>query len=644
MSSGYPWLDRANDYNSYATSARSFRALIRRFETQNSILAGTEIFHSIVRDKNAPIASTLGTLITFNSELLPTPDTQADIMFLTGVNNHELGHVMFSPTDFDIRSMFPGADNRMYNRLSHDRLYGAVMNLMEDQREEMLMCKRFANQRPYFISSFTRMFLNNPATYDTAYLYARGRRYLPVKIRRRLKKKFKVQAIIPDIRRIIDGYCKLNLFTSDGLWKAHQYVEEMVKLLTDNDLIPKNEDGESDPGQLDSCGHVHDAVHNSPYNDQESHADKQDEDEVQQAVAAVAAHIDAEAGQGDGQATGAQGSDSEHDDQTGDGAQSGKGKDAEDAPDAPEGPEGGSGAGTGDGNSAGKGAGTEEPPTDQEVEQELTALVNEQQDDQAVQEDVRQAELYIRVSREVAAPRLRERDRVTPEMPGIARRLATALRVEEAEADPYWLSGQTSGRLDVQAVMRGADREYVFNRWMDGGYGGNDQEWVVLLDCSGSMDSFLRMLSQANWVMKKAADIVEAKMTTISFGSSGQLVYGAEDRASTGEMPLMVDLGGTDPAAMLLEAHKLLTTSKRRQRGLLILTDGAWSGGRPGPFMSNEALIADLNEKEVLTHLVYFGGRSYQSHGCRTHGGIGELSELPKIFKDLVKSRMTKAH
>jgi hypothetical protein len=633
------WLRNQEETAGLASTTRSFRALIRRFETQNSILAGQEVFHMIVKEPLGPIAATSENVIKFNSALLPSPDTADDIMFLTGVNNHELGHVMFTPTMFDIKSLYPGIDNHMVRGLIGDPVYLAVFNLLEDQREETLMCKRFANQRPYYIAAFVGHILKDESQYDTAYLYARGRRYLPVKLRRRLKKKFRVQAIIHDIRRIIDGYCKLNLFTSDGLWKANTYIRELVSLLKQHDLIPQTPTGLPDTSALRSCDHAQHSIVPSRYDDSTSHADKADTDAVAQAVRAVAADIDSDSG--------AQGSDSQHQAPNGSGEGVGQGQDAEDAQDGSDGDAAGSGEGAAGGESAGTGAGTEAPPTDEDVKRELSGLLDTATEDEATQEELRQAELYIRASRDVAAPRLREQAKIEPEMPGIARRIANVLRAAEAEADPYWLGGQQSGRLNVQAVMRGADREYVFDRWTDGGYGGNEQEWVVLLDCSGSMDGHLHTLSKVNWIVKKAADTVEAKLTTIAFGSGGLLVYGENDRAEGVSMPLMVDLGGTTPGRMLAEAHRLLVTSPRRQRGLLVMTDGSWQGGGTGMpgLYSSELVIKDLNDKGVLTHLVYFGDSTrIDAHGCKTSGGMKELTDLPGIFKDLVKSMITKAH
>lgn len=588
------------------------RKIIRRLEIKNSILLGYDVFHHL-QPHGPAVAWSTDYDIYFNAPKIPTPDTAEDIVFITGVNNHELAHIKYTPKLMDVAAIAPGGMNHpMHGRMRTDKRYQHAMNLLEDQRIETLMVKRYANQRPYFISAFTRIVLAESDHLDTAYLLARGRRYLPVKIRRALKRKFKVQEAIPHFRRVIDAYRKLNMYRAAGLQRGHELIQEFLDLVDQYDLWPQDET----PPHEDCCS-IRIAVTGGAFG--KGHATE----EATAEVAGLILSMDT--------------SDAENDaDGDSDGPQGHRGTGDIDAEDV--GPAGthtpGTGAGIGEG---------EVPPTDEEVAKDLsdeTARVVGTNTE--VSREVADILAFIRTRIDIDAPKVKRTARVEEEMPGIARRIATELRKLEADTDPYWETGQRNGRLNAKLAMRNPQDQNVFNRWQEGGAGGQEQEWVVLLDVSSSMDSYFRELPKAAWVMKKASDIMRTKMTVLAYGSMPfQVVYEPHESASGDTMLLLSDLAGTEPGKCLLQAHAILGKSRAPQRGLMVMTDGAWgmSSGHPA-FGTADDIIKDMNGMGVLTHLVHFGSGFVNKHACRGVSRISDIGDLPVVMKELIKAQM----
>lgn len=653
-----PWLREDN--------GREFRRYIRQLEARNSVLLGFDVFHHIEQDGPAP-AWSQGDEIWFNQDALPVPDTRENIIFLTGVNNHEVGHLQFTPTPDDVQRTFPGYPNDMHRLMMGDKQYRNVWNILEDQRMEMLMIRRYANQRPYFLAAFANIVLTQKDYLDTAYLLARGRRYLPLKIRRMLKRKFKAPKAIPQIRRIIDAYCKLNLFRGQDLYEAHRLITQMIALLEEHKLWPE---GAQDH---DGCKAVEVMVTQPKSN----RKDRIDQERVAAEVRAVAKQIEeendeekldgAEAGMGEGD--GAEGESGQG------GGADGPGTPADGDADGPGQGDGGNGQGDasgdgtdgqggssdadgedGDGTGAGTGGGSGDVDlTDDDVREAIAAVAVQALNTGDIGRDIADQLRMLRGTPDIDARRVTDMQRITPEMPAASRRIATALRKIETESDPYWERRTSAGKLNIQRVMTHPnDRDYAFDRWQEGGLGGNDQEWAVLLDASQSMKEHMFRLAQTNWMMKRAADQVGAALTSLAWGSTWarsvepfRLLYGPNDKAHGSDMPGIPDMGGTTPAPVLLETYRLLGQSKHPIKGMLIMTDGDWVGAPDSstPFRTNEAIIKAMNDMGVITHLVYFPtGRQQRTvinaHGCQGATMLGDITDMVGIMKDLISRAM----
>jgi Mg-chelatase subunit ChlD len=579
---------------------RPLRMMVRRLETSNSILAGRNLYHHLVPKGEAP-AWTLGNDIYFNSGKLPSPVDKLSTMAVKGFSNHELGHVMFSPTAADIQHGYPGAGNEMYSAMLYDKSYQLVFNALEDQRMETLLCRRFANQAPYLTAAFRHSVMSgSDQMLERAYLLARGRRYLPVRLRRLLRRKFPRQDLIPDIRRIIDGYCRLNLYKPQDLYKAHRFIVEMVDLLRAADILPE----------------VQDFCLCKTLQDRNTTPDRQESADAVERILAKVHRVDGEV------------QDS-----------------AEDAPDADV-------DGTDDADAQSSLGGAGQPPEDaaqigKQVKDILTGIVEQDAATGDVADELRAIEKFIRDGVDIVSSQLEATNSLDPQMLGLAKKVADALQVQEEDTEASWERWTNSGKLNVgRVIAHPNDRDHAFDRWREGGDTGVDQEWVVILDCSGSMKSYFNQLSQAAWIAKRAADAVGVRMTVFAFGYQYQthLVYGPDDKVRTDAYKSLGDLGMTEPLKALVEAHQLLSRSPRKERVMFLMTDGGFTGTSSYlNWRDPEEVIEDMNARDISTHLMYYdtqGNGTYDSHRCKTHGLINSLYEFPGIVKDLMMERI----
>jgi pimeloyl-ACP methyl ester carboxylesterase len=89
-----------------------------------------------------------------------------------------------------------------------------------------------------------------------------------------------------------------------------------------------------------------------------------------------------------------------------------------------------------------------------------------------------------------------------------------------ADFDPAWERRTSSGRINAQRYMTGADLDEVFDRWDEGRDDAVDIEAVILLDVSGSMHSDATNAYESMWALKRALDKVGAGTTVVTFASA----------------------------------------------------------------------------------------------------------------------------
>jgi hypothetical protein len=619
---------------------RGLRLLVRQLETRHSILSGFDVEHHLVMKGNYP-AWSVGTNIYFNASMLPDASTPDGIVQVTGVGYHELAHVIYTPTLRYIRDIWYGSP--MGAKLQDDKAYSAAFNTLEDNRIELLLLKRFRRFKPYMVAMFLNVVMQDATeeSFANAYPLVRGRRYLSKKYRRMIRHKFAKQELVPDIARIVDAYCKLNLFVERDLKRAHALVEEYVVLMQNAGLMGKMQERHEQKGC--HSGEMIFGFAPKPV----------DVKQIAAEVKNVAADVNAENAKDDEAKNGDSKSGAEKKD---DGAFGDAGKGSQAPLPGEAGPNGepskGEGANGGqdgaqpvqDGNAAGGLSGV------------IAEMLADALADQVITEDTQSVQQKMRATSAVSS-HVKRMDiwlgRVPETSIGIARKTANELQRMEVEQDPYWDRRVSSGRINVQRWISGErNPDELYDRWQEGGAAGNDQEWVILLDMSDSMKKFRAGVSEAAWVIKRAADLINAKATVIAYGKHDdyRLIYDGDERATMKRFPSLTTLGMTSPIMALLEADAVLRSSDRAIKGLLTMTDGEWNSVREVSVgrraYRDDELVARMTKDGVVTCLTYYAVEGatqpvkQNHHGCKYYKPITAVADLPKVFRQLVASQM----
>jgi hypothetical protein len=186
-----------------------------------------------------------------------------------------------------------------------------------------------------------------------------------------------------------------------------------------------------------------------------------------------------------------------------------------------------------------------------------------------------------------------------------ARAMATVFTRElvhiKSEFDPAWLRKSSQGRLNVRDYMLGADFDEAFDLWDQGHEEATDIECVILLDNSGSMQDLITPAYEAMWAIKRSLDSVDASTTVIQYGTWGNYLYQAHEKA-TGKMTTARREGGgsTNPLNSIIKASEILSGSSRAIKMFIIITDGQW-----GTASACDQVIATMRNAGVVTGLVY---------------------------------------
>lgn len=569
--------------------ARDFASLVKHFQLTNRLLTGRQSIKCQTASSTLFPAWTIGNTITFSENLAPNLDTLRGYATAYGLNYHELAHVLYTPATIQMRGVMPpGMPCPMADMLESatEQNYGNAFNVLEDQRIETLITARFGSFRKYLIATFMHYCIGDKSDADfqtkveTAYLLARGRRHLPAKLRRILRKKYANQNDVPEIRRIVDTYRLLNLSKAPDIMKAHVLIEELVAIM------------ERLPGGVVSvqqvCGEKTCAKQQAVQLDElvdvlimrTAKSDDQDDEDAKRK------------GKGDG-------SDSDKNPSS---------KDVDDALDEA----------------------VEDTVSDPDVANDMERAR------QKIRNAAPIAKNTLRVEHTKQPPPV--------ECVTIARRTAEALRKVEEDLDPGWESHREAGRLNVGRAMHATPlTEGLWDEWKEGSDGGTSMEMVVLLDRSYSMKDQRLLLSMAAWTVKRASDMRGIRTTVLFYDDGAPILwYGPDEKADMGRYTLVPVGGNTNPASSLVDAYNVLVTSKRKKKILLVMTDGSWDGEVFGHvhFTSNDEIVENLNQNGVVTAMVFCGANpprvnSYW-HNCKVRGHITSMAQFPQFTERLL--------
>jgi hypothetical protein len=234
--------------------------------------------------------------------------------------------------------------------------------------------------------------------------------------------------------------------------------------------------------------------------------------------------------------------------------------------------------------------------------------------------------------------------------------IATRLFGQELErlridSDPAWLIEKPTGKLNVRRAMNADvnDINKLFDRW-EMGNDDYDIEASILIDRSGSMWREIGSACRSSWIIKRAIEKINGRVSVMTFGSVARTLYSADDKASASDVRVVDANGGTNPYYALLETQRLMTQSQAKTKLLFLLTDGQFEN-RP----QNDTLIERLKKDNVYVCVVFLGNEGMleemktnpehykdYSHNAHDFRAITKPNDLVKVAKDVVKHHLGK--
>jgi hypothetical protein len=114
--------------------------------------------------------------------------------------------------------------------------------------------------------------------------------------------------------------------------------------------------------------------------------------------------------------------------------------------------------------------------------------------------------------------------------------------------------------------------------------------------------------SHACWTIKRAMEQVGAPVTVYAFDDRTELAYGRDERVNKTQFKYIFGNGGTEPYESLLAAERLLLSSTKTNRILILITDGSFDANR------NNDVIERLGRQGVLTSMALIMDGNYLKH------------------------------
>lgn len=610
-----------------------------------STLCQREVRTRLVETGIAPAWSTSNT-ITFAESDLADLGTVDGVLSGKGLALHEVSHILFTPRSGTeiVRWVVKG-------KLMH------AFNALEDQRIETLMVGRFGNPVvPWLTAVIAQHLTATPAHLQTAFPLVRGRKYLPVELRRACRDLYKDQQDVDELSDIIDEY-RTFLFPEDTE-RAKELIAryaELVKHTGDHgdfgcesrhpdqydssESRPVSKKYQQSAKQRAELRNEEDEADADPFDFGDPADNLPEEDEVDDEP------------QADESADGSDGDNGDESDTDGsDGSADGDSEADQPAP------------GDSDALSdylsevadkheeqkqarkpgkSGKQAGTEAPEA-------LTDLLNDILEDvkETLSEEVGRDLAKVRNDTELlgnnsSTPRPADSiaGTVSADVAQASRSFGVELERLRAQFDPGWEREVSSGRISASRYLRGAKLTESFDRWSIGREDAVDIEAVIVLDASGSMSGAREQrASNAMWGLKRALDKVNANCTVVTFSWSGseRVLYKAEESASSTVKRVQTG-GGTDPEGALKYATRVLAESDRAIKVLFSITDGEWSNEE-----ACDELVRNLRRAGVLTALAHISEYTSEPEAVNAHqseivSAVSNASDLFLLGRSLVK-------
>jgi hypothetical protein len=607
------WYRQEIDEEAQLRSVR-LNALCRVYEQADRVLSGDPVIINVVEDGPAPAWSD-GQSITFNASEIEDMDLET-LTQVNGLNYHELAHHLYTPRR-----------GTTFMKWVIDNNYMESANMLEDQRIETLLVARYPSIAPYLTATIARWLSTTPDEAAGNYMLVRGRRYLPIEIRQAFRDMFAKPELVPVIADIVDQY-RVLAFPRD-----YAKAQELIKRWNDEVLqkldFPKMPQGPNGCSSRDPVG-----------------KGRPEPGKAQEKDAQRAGNMGkAESTQVMSKPKPSTNTNNPPQPKTAEEALALR-ELAQQSQDGKETPQGVPQAGTGHVNSVGG-----IPNNVQDLLEDTIQSVLERKD---VQQDIKTKQKVIvggdGKHDDVIKKGKFDKTTVPSESIVLYRKFARELERLRDECEPMWHREEASGKLNVQRAIRGCEIDEAFDRW-DEGNDGADVEAVIMVDRSGSMSSNRNDMhaSIACWTIKRALEQIGAPVTVYAFDDKAELAYGRNELADKVHYKFIYGNGGTNPYSTLLAAEQLLMSSRKKNKMLFMITDGAFDSNK------NDEIIERISKRGILTVMTlimddsdmqYYEARGTDEkswrHGTEVYGRIKTARDLLPFAKSVVMGAIKK--
>ena len=605
---GMSWQDREELSRSIMidknNKAKKFDAITGVYQIADSVLTNSSIqvthgdFSEMENGSKAPAWSD-GKAIYFNTSVL-NDINDSTILSLNGINYHEVCHILWTPR--------AGSD-LVKNVIKNG--YTQAFNSLEDQRIETLMVSRFPSTREALTKACLSYILEQENG-ALAYPLIRGRRFLPIAIRQMSADLFTMafgSQIAQRVADLVDEYRLLNVPSEPK--RALEIIGAYSDLLnlTDTSKGNQNQNGEGEQGEGEGS---------SEGEGSDSDEGKANNGKPMAGHGLCGDRSPLKSGRNEsGAKQGAQAERAKNTDTKSDSVQQGIEDKSSTKSDS-------NSMGTGEAHTQ---SNTNSMPEAESPKDEFAELVRQSIEtimrSPQAKAEARQIRSAIReVEHDGSGVRQATYDQyeVSGEYRSASSAFGRELEQLMLDNDPAWLRYNPTGKLNVQRAMNMDVNQLntVFDRWHEGN-DNFDIEAVILLDNSGSMSGSIHEANQSVWAIKRALEEIDGRVTVYAFSDDTELLYSNSDR-TTAKYRSVFKGGSTNPIEGLLEAERILESSKRKTKLLFTVSDGDWSRHN-----DCDETIKRINDLEGVTSTAVFIA------GAWTYNHMATLAESDRV-------------
>lgn len=200
--------------------------LRRALELTDRVLSGQKatLKFNLVCAENAEPALSYGSDIQVNVGLIRDLGSNSALVKILGLNYHEVGHVRYGVN--------PGRLSSLLEQTNHRFL--EAFQVVEEARIETLLSAKYEKMKKYFTYAVVEFFVEDKRTWDSAFLFTHGRKYLPSEIRRTFREIFEKthgKKVAREFADLIDEYRILSFRKEPGRAEGARIIDEFAKLL-----------------------------------------------------------------------------------------------------------------------------------------------------------------------------------------------------------------------------------------------------------------------------------------------------------------------------------------------------------------------------------------------------------------------------